>query len=127
MSTAESSKPGATLGAVARILSGIAFTALDAATQDAARARVLDTLGALVLGLQTPEGRLLRRYAARASGEGAALDVTERCRLYVGATRATEVDDIDVASCTTVGSVVVPVALAIAARQPSADGRALLE
>jgi 2-methylcitrate dehydratase PrpD len=108
------------------MLSGIDFAALDAATADAARARTLDTLGALVIGLQTPEGRVLRRYAARASGEGGALDVNERCRLYVGATRATEVDDIDVASCATVGSVVVPVALAIAARQPSADGRALL-
>jgi len=126
MSTAESSKPGSTLGAVARILSGIDFTALDASTQDAVRARVLDALGALVVGLQTPEGRMLRRYAARASGEGSAFDVAELCRLYVGATRATEVDDIDVASCTTVGSVVVPVALAIAARQASADGRAML-
>lgn len=114
------------LGELAKILARIEFTALDAATLDAARARVLDALGALVVGLQTPEGRLLRRYAERASGEGAALDFAERCRAYVGATRATEVDDIDVASCTTVGSVVVPVAVAVATRQPRADGRALL-
>lgn len=126
MSTAATPKDGAPLGELARILSGIEFAALDAATIGAARARVFDTLGALVVGLQTHEGRLLRHSAQRASGGGAALDFAERCRLYVGATRATEIDDIDVASCTTVGSVVVPVAVAVAARQPRADGRALL-
>jgi len=129
MSTAATPKDGAntsTFGELARILSSIEFTALDAATLDAARARVFDTLGALVVGLQTPEGRALRASAERASGKGTALDPTERCRLYVGATRATELDDIDVVSCTTVGSVVVPVALTLAARQPRADGRAVL-
>ena len=126
MSTAANSGAHrSTLDELARILASSGLATLDAATADAARARVLDTLGALVAGLQTPEGRMLRRYAERASGEGGALDFGERCRLYVGATRATEVDDIDVASCTTVGSVVVPVALSIAARQRS-DGRALL-
>ncbi len=93
--------------------------------QEAARARVLDTLGALVVGLHTPEGRLLRGYAERARGQGGALDFAERCRVFVGATRATEIDDIDVASCTTVGSVVVPVALAAAARH-QVNGRTLL-
>jgi len=129
MSTAATPKDGAhpsTLGELARIFASIEFAALEAATLDAARARVLDTLGALVVGLQTPEGRALRASAERASGKGTALDPTERCRLFVGATRATELDDIDVASCTTVGSVVVPVALAFAARQPRADGRAVL-
>ena len=114
MSTA-ATKDGAhtsTLGELARILSGIESSALDAATLDAARARMFDTLGALVVGLQTHEGRLLRDYAKRASGGGASLDFAERCRMYVGATRTTELDDIDVASCTTVGSVVAPVALA---------------
>jgi len=128
MSTA-ATKDGAhtsTLGELARILSGIESSALDAATLDAARARMFDTLGALVVGLQTHEGRLLRDYAKRASGGGASLDFAERCRMYVGATRTTELDDIDVASCTTVGSVVAPVALVFAARQSRADGRAVL-
>ncbi|HET7609001.1 MAG TPA: MmgE/PrpD family protein [Gammaproteobacteria bacterium] len=129
MSKAAHSKDGAqgsTLGELARILFDIKFAALDAATLDAVRARVLDALGALVVGLQTPEGRVLRRYAQRASGRGGTLDFAERCRLYVGAARATEVDDIDVASCTTVGSVVVPVALGVAARRSLADPRTLL-
>lgn len=112
------------LGELARILSSIEFTALDAATLDAARARIFDTLGALVVGLQTPEGRALRDYGKGESGERVMLGFAD-CRLYVGATRATEVDDIDVASCTTVGSVVVPTALALAVRR-RADGRALL-
>src|SRR5262245_55309143 len=129
MSAAATSKDNASsspLGELARILSNIEFAALDAATLDAARARVFDTLGALVVGLQTPEGRLLRHSAHRASGGRTELDFAERCRLHVGATRATELDDIDVASCTTVGSVVVPVAVAVAVRQPRADGRAVL-
>jgi len=123
--TVNSGAQGSTLGELAKILAGIEFAALDAATADAARGRVLDTLGAFVVGLRTPEGRLLR-YLERASRDGTALGFVERCRIYVGATRATEVDDIDVASCTTVGSVVVPVAVAVAARQPRADARTLL-
>jgi len=71
------------------------------------------------------EGRVLRDYAKRASGAGTSLSFAERCRLYVGATRTTELDDIDIASCTTVGSVVVPVAVAVATRQ-RADARTLL-
>jgi 2-methylcitrate dehydratase PrpD len=85
------------------------------------RACVFDTLGA------SPVSSDARGRAARlrqASGERVALGFAD-CRLYVGATRATEVDDIDVASCTTVGSVVVPAALAMAVRR-RADGRALL-
>ncbi|HUQ52517.1 MAG TPA: MmgE/PrpD family protein, partial [Gammaproteobacteria bacterium] len=117
---------GSILSELAQLLASLDPAALDAVTLDAARARIFDTLGALVVGLQTPEGRLLRSYAERASGEGSALDFMERCRLHVGATRATEIDDIDVASCTTVGAVVVPVALALAARQPRANAGRLL-
>src|SRR6185436_20943185 len=123
--TVSSGAQDSTLGELAKILAGIEFTTLDAATADAARGRVLDTLGAFVVGLRTPEGRLLR-YVERASGESAALGFAERCRIYVGATRATEIDDIDPASCTTVGSVVVPVAVAEATRRPRADARTLL-
>jgi 2-methylcitrate dehydratase PrpD len=126
MAAAEAQAGDATLGELAALLASMDFGALDAATLDAARARVLDTLGALVVGLQTPDGRLLRSYAERASGDGRELDFAARCRLHVGATRATEVDDIDVASCTTVGSVVVPVALAVAARRGRVDGGRLL-
>lgn len=102
------------------------WDALDAATRNAARVRLFDTLGACVVGLATPEGELLRRYADVASGDGRALGLGERCRLYVGATRATEVDDIDIESCTTVGSVVVPVALSVASAPRTLTSRALL-
>jgi 2-methylcitrate dehydratase PrpD len=126
MATAETHAGGSTLDELARIIAALDFASLDAPSLDAARARVFDTLGALVVGLQTPEGRLLRRCAERASGAGGTLDFADRCRLYVGAIRTTELDDIDVASCTTVGSVVVPVALGVAVRQPRADTGRLL-
>lgn len=118
--------PVAPLTRLAARLAMCRWDVLDAPTRDAARVRLFDTLGACVVGLATPEGELLRRYAEVASGDGRALGVGERCRLYVGATRATEIDDIDIGSCTTVGSVVVPVALAVATAPRSHTSRALL-
>jgi 2-methylcitrate dehydratase PrpD len=116
----------AALETLARRVASARWEALDEATRTVARQRLFDALGALVVGLATPEGGILRRYADLASGDGRTLDAGERCRLYVGATRATEVDDIDVASCTTVGSVVVPAALTVASTAPGRDSRALL-
>lgn len=110
-------------------------TALSGAVADATRRRVFDTLGATAIGLATAEGRMLgdvfgHRAAAgsgsRAHGQAAGADLSagsDHCRLLIGATRATEVDDIDIGSCTTVGSVVVPVALTFAAaRESAAEG-----
>ena len=106
-------------------LAGLSFAALAPATQDSARQRIFDTLGAMALGLATPEGRMLQRYAARGDGLRAPGRL-ERCRVYVGATRSTEIDDIDIASCTTVGAVVVPVALVVAAGDARGDDARLL-
>jgi 2-methylcitrate dehydratase PrpD len=105
-------------------LAAISYDGLDAAVQQAARQRLLDTLAAVALGLHTPEGRLLERYVAQTAGPEPAMG--RRGRLLVGAARSTEVDDIDIASCTTVGSVVVPAAVSVAAAQPGTTARALL-
>ncbi len=72
------------------------------------RRHVIDTVGALVAGLATDEGRAL----ARLFRDDAVARRTSVARL-------TEVDDIHLTSCTTPGSVVVPAALTIALNQPS--------
>ena len=115
----------AALTELAAGLAGISFAALAPTTKECARQRFFDTLGATALGFATPEGQLLQGYAARAGGSRP-LSWLERCRLYVGAARATEIDDIDIASCTTVGSVVVPVALTLAAHDDHRDGGQLI-
>jgi 2-methylcitrate dehydratase PrpD len=113
---------GESLANLAERLCAVSYGAVDGAAQEAARQRVLDALAAAALGRHTPEGQLLQRYASRSRDRGLEAD----CRLHVGAARSTEVDDIDVASCTTVGSVVVPVAVTVAATQPGTTADALL-
>jgi 2-methylcitrate dehydratase PrpD len=71
---------------------------------DLVRRRIFDTLGALVAGREVEASRVL-------AGLGDPLDVRYLC----AATRSSELDDIDPRSCTTPGSVAVPVALAVAA------------
>jgi 2-methylcitrate dehydratase PrpD len=67
---------------------------------------------------------MLRAIAESLAGRsGIGLDDRDRCRLLVGAARTTEVDDIDIRSCTTAGAVVVPAALCLLARHER-DGAA---
>jgi 2-methylcitrate dehydratase PrpD len=114
----------ARLGELGGQLAAISYDRVDDVALVAARQRLLDTLAAVALGLHTPEGRLLERYVAQTAGPELAMG--RRGRLLVGAARSTEVDDIDIASCTTVGSVVVPAAVSVAAAQPGTTARALL-
>jgi 2-methylcitrate dehydratase PrpD len=74
------------------------------------RLRTLDTLIAATLGLRLAESRPLLRLAA-ATPE-------ERIRCLVAAIRATEIDDIYLPGCATLGSVVVPTALVLAETLP---------
>jgi 2-methylcitrate dehydratase PrpD len=117
--------PRSALGDLAAALAAISPTGSDATSVQASK-RLFDTLGATCVGLATPEGRLLRTYSLRARGHDAHSDAAVCCRELVGATRSTEIDDIDIRSCTTTGSVVVPVALNLAASQSDIDGRTLL-
>ncbi len=94
---------------------------MGADAQVAARQRLLDTLAAAALGQHTPEGRLLEgAERGRGPGQGST------CRLLTGAARSTEVDDIDLAGCTTAGAVVVPVAVTMAAARHVVGDGALL-
>jgi 2-methylcitrate dehydratase PrpD len=98
--------------------------ALPADVLDLARKRVFDTVGATAVGLLTEDGVALRDLAARlAPGRPG---VGDDIRLLVAATRTTEIDDINIVACTTVGSVIVPVALAAAAAYPPCEDEAFL-
>ena len=110
---------GAALADLAARLAALSYDAIGPAAQVAARQRLLDTLAAAALGRRTPEGRLLERHAER--GRSAGLEHGATCRLLIGAARSTEVDDIDLPSCTTVGAVVVPAVMAAAARSDVGD------
>jgi 2-methylcitrate dehydratase PrpD len=95
---------------------------LSNATRQAVGLHVVDTIGALVAGTQADEGRMLLRLRAQGPGDRST-DVMTLCALA----RMTEIDDIHLASMTTPGSIVIPGALAIAARQPSQDAETLIE
>ena len=94
------------------------------ATRQAVGLHVVDTIGALVAGTCAAEGRALLRLREQASSaDELSVEVMALCAL----TRMTEIDDIHLASMTTPGSIVIPGALAIAARQPRHDAGALIE
>ena len=114
------------LTTLAAWLSDLDYRGLSMASRDATRQRIFDTLGATVVGLATEEGQLLRRLDAHLLEPNRTPAGTDRCRLLVAATRTTEIDDIDIVSCTTAGSVVVPLALSITASRPSIDDRDLI-
>jgi 2-methylcitrate dehydratase PrpD len=91
------------------------------APSDAARAllahHLLDTLGAWHAGARTADTALVRGLTGGSGALPPALgdDPLDRIALRVAIIRNTEIDDIHMGSCTTPGSVVVPVALGLAA------------
>jgi 2-methylcitrate dehydratase PrpD len=74
------------------------------------RLRILDTLMAAILGLHLAESRPLLQLPESTS--------EDRIRCLVAAIRATEIDDIYLPGCATIGSVVVPTALVLAETLP---------
>jgi len=108
------------LSTLAARLAAIDYGQFQPKVLEAARQRLFDTVASFVAGTASPEGRVLR-LLLELSPAGTA----ELIRYACGATRCTEVDDIHIPSCTTVGSMIVPAALlAAAARQ--ADDRDVL-
>lgn len=104
--------------ALERIAASVASVEPDAAERDLLRLHVLDTLGAWHAGRRTPEGAALSGLTAAPvpALTGGALD---RIAVACATVRLTEIDDIHLASCTTPGSVAVPVALGLAAALPA--------
>ena len=81
--------------------------------QERLRLHLLDTIGAMHAGAACAEGRAL----AATGGVPELFDggLPDRLALAVAQTRLTETDDIHMASCTTIGSVIVPTALLLGA------------
>ena len=103
-----------------------------AADREAARLLVLDWLGSALAGLGTDTGRIFLEYARQQPAgrvtllgldEGRAVEVAALCNGAVS--HIVEMDDVERASVTHPGAVVVPAALAMAERT-GASGRDLL-
>lgn len=89
---------------------------------DAVARRVFDTLGALFAGRKVRESVVI---AGLLSGRDRPTSAVEEVRELCASVRSSEVDDIDRASCTTPGSVAVPVALALGAER-AVSGQVLM-
>ncbi|MHB8566185.1 MAG: MmgE/PrpD family protein [Nitrososphaerales archaeon] len=76
--------------------------------EDALRIHLVDTIGAIVAGNQSREGRSMESIFASSNIMS---DIIVRC----ASTRLTEIDDIHMRSCTTPGSVMVPAMMTLAA------------
>jgi 2-methylcitrate dehydratase PrpD len=90
---------------------------------EAGQRRLFDTWASFAAGAATAEAALLREIFGGSFPDGMLFG--NRVRYACGATRCTEIDDIHTGSCTTVGSIVVPVALLNAAERGVADGDVL--
>jgi len=90
---------------------------LPAPTRAAARLHVIDAVGAWIAGAYTAEGRALIAF------RGPRPDLAAACALA----RASEIDDIHLASSTTPGGIVIPAALVIAGMREEADTDAVCE
>ena len=100
--------------ALERIAADILAINPDQTERAALQLHILDTIGAWHAGARTPDGAALRDLAKApvpAMGDG----VLDRIALACATVRLTEIDDIHLPSCTTPGSVAVPVALGLAA------------
>lgn len=90
--------------------------ALAPAVRERLDVHVLDTVGALVAGHQTTEGRRILSFSRADRGAPAILtdNALDRIAARVALVRHTEVDDIDISSCVTPGSVAIVTALTLA-------------
>src|SRR5713101_7668528 len=89
---------------------------------------VLDTVGAWIAGMGTPEGQALMRFRRStqrnaADPESLAADVMTHC----ATARLSEIDDIHLASMTTPGAIVIPAAVVLAAASGKLDATTLAQ
>jgi len=111
------------LESLAELVHDVGPESLSASALDKVKLHLLDTVGAMVAGADLEEGRALARFLKdHENPRGIAVPgfttdapVDTAILTSVAACRATEMDDIHLASCTTPGSVVVPTVLALTA------------
>ncbi len=128
----------ALLDELAEFLAGVRYADLSRETVDRAKLHIFDSLGALLAGASTAEAKtnadLVQDVllSAQPSGEGAGIPVPGfgfsaplplALLLSCLSTRMTETDDIDIASCTTIGSVIVPAVLLLGSARKATGGR----
>ena len=128
------------LDELAQFITNVRFEDLSPETVAQAKLHIFDSLGALLVGARTEEAKanrdlVLDLMAPARGAEDTGVPVPGfdfsaplplALLLSCIATRMTETDDIDIASCTTIGSVVVPAALLTAFRH-GATGKACIE
>jgi 2-methylcitrate dehydratase PrpD len=107
--------------AVPDLVHALASAPVRARDRQAARLRLADTAFATLVGSRTAQGR---RAAALAADRYGAAALSGRVFRFVAACRMTEIDDVDLESCVTPGSVVVPTVLAIASEWVRSGGAA---
>ena len=88
----------------------LAAVPVDDAAREAARLRLVDTMFAVAVGRRTEQGR---RSAALGDSLHGSRSVAARAFRLAASCRMTEIDDIDLLSCTTPGAIVVPTVLAV--------------
>jgi 2-methylcitrate dehydratase PrpD len=103
--------------AVADVVGPLLERAVPPEAYRTARARLADTVFAALVGAGTQQGRAGAALAADLYGPADSL--AGSLFRTVAAVRMTEIDDIDLLSCTTPGSVVVPTVLALVAHCPA--------
>ncbi|MGH9088721.1 MAG: hypothetical protein ACRDYZ_11545, partial [Acidimicrobiales bacterium] len=104
----------ASAASLGELVAGLAHWSPDADGQEAARLRAGDVACAVHLGGSLPQWVAARQAYGRLLGEG-----TGGCWLgaeLASCCRITEIDDIDLRTCTTPGSVAVPAALVFASQ-----------
>lgn len=120
------------LDQLAEFVAGVSFENLPAATVEQARLHVFDTIAATLTGAKTEEAganlQLIKKVipalqspGISVPGFGFSAPLPSALLLSCIATRLTEMDDIDIASCTTPGSVVVPASLTLASASASSE------
>jgi 2-methylcitrate dehydratase PrpD len=100
---------------LADVVAALARRPVTAADREIARARIADTALAVSVGLATDQGRRSAAVADTLYGAGSLAASASR---MVAACRMTEIDDVDLVSCITPGSCVVPTMLAVLHAMP---------
>ena len=111
-------------------VAGLATETLPAPVLEHLPLRVFDSIGAAVAGRNVRETTDVRDLVAASYGAGPALAIGTPQRTSVPAAallgavsaRCSEIDDIHLRACITPGSIIVPVAVAVASADPSIDG-----
>jgi 2-methylcitrate dehydratase PrpD len=113
------SEASAAAGDVTSVVAELLARPVTPHSRDSARVRLADTVFAALIGVRTGQGQASTALAESMYGTSGSL--AGMAFRTVAAVRMTEIDDVDLPSCTTPGSVVIPVVLALAAHGLVAD------